>query len=371
MILNRHTRPIVAEFSGRALCRNAERAKALVPEGGQIFAVIKADAYGHGLVEVAQRLASMVDGFSILELSAAKRLRERGFQCPILMLEGFFSPNELKEFSALHLSTVVHQEAQIETLAHAKLDQPLDVYLKINTGMNRLGFTLSNAVSAFERLSGLSQVRSVTVMTHFADADNERGTAWQLNRLAEAWPSVQDQRLTFANSAALIVGPASRAVVGDMARPGIMIYGASPWGGADPGKTAHALGLAPVMSLKSQIIGIQRIDVGDRVGYGGAFVADGTMTIGIVACGYADGYPRHASNLAPVLVNGVRTKVVGRVSMDMLCCDLSAIPDAQIGSTVTLWGEGLPADDVAEAAGTIAYELFSGLAARVPRVWID
>lgn len=364
-------RPIIAEFSGKALRHNAQRARISAPVGGQVFAVVKADAYGHGLAEVTQRLASAVDGFAILELSAARLLRQQGITQPILMLEGFFHASELPVFSALGLSTVIHRADQIDALAAADIEQPLDVFLKLNTGMNRLGFPLSTAVQVFERLHALAQVRSVTVMTHFADADNPRGTAWQLKRLTDAWPTVNTQRLSFANSAALLSSSANRFEQGDLVRPGIMLYGSSPWGSTAPDKTANALDLQPVMTLKSEIIGIQQLAAGERVGYGGSFVAERPMRVGVVACGYADGYPRHAGNQAPILVSGIRTQVIGRVSMDMLCCDLSEIPAASIGSPVTLWGEDLPADEVAEAASTIAYELFCALAARVPRVWID
>ncbi len=364
-------RPIIAEFSGKALLHNVQRARALAPEGGKVFAVIKADAYGHGLAEVAQRIGPAVDGFAILELTAAQWLREHGFKQPIVMLEGFFSADELGTFSRLGLSTVVHRADQIQSLAKADLAEPLDVFLKINTGMNRLGFALSDARAAYEALLGLQSVRHVTLMTHFADADNTRGTDWQLQRLADAWPGVFDLPLCFANSAALLVSNRERTQLGDAVRPGLMLYGASPWGAQDPSKTARAFDLQPVMTLKSSLIAVQHLQAGERVGYGGTFVAERPMTIGVVACGYADGYPRHASNLAPVLVNGQRSRVLGRVSMDMLCCDLSDIPEATIGSPVTLWGEGLPADEVADAAGTIAYELFCALAARVPRVWKD
>lgn len=371
MNANASPRPIVAEFSAKALRQNAMRARALTPQAGCMFAVIKADAYGHGLVEVASRLRPMVDGFAILELAAAQALRHQGYDQPILMLEGFFQAEELQVFSELQLHAVVHCADQIKLLAASRLTQPLDVFLKLNTGMNRLGFPLDAATDVYAALNQLEQVRSVTVMTHFADADNDRGTDWQLERLAAAWPEATMCRTSFANSAALLAGPAVRQALGDLVRPGIMLYGASPWGVGDPQKTATALGLAPVMSLKSEVIAIQQLQAGDRVGYGGTFTADRAMMIGIVACGYADGYPRHGSNQAPVLVNGVRTRVVGRVSMDMLCCDLTGVPDARIGSPVTLWGEGLPADEVAEAAGTIAYELFCALAPRVPRVWRD
>jgi len=336
-----------------------------------VFAVIKADAYGHGLLEVADRITSDVDGFAILELAAAQRLREKGLKQPVMMLEGFFDPAELQMFSHLDLGTVVHRADQIATLAQAVLPAPIDVYLKINTGMNRLGFALPEARAAFEQLTAASAVRSVTVMTHFADADNERGTDWQLRALITAWPDVNALPLCFANSAALLAGSRERTRLGDIVRPGIMLYGASPWGAVDAARSAAALDLLPVMTLKSKIIAVQSLQPGARVGYGGTFVAEHPMTIGVVACGYADGYPRHASNLAPILVNGQRSRVLGRVSMDMLCCDLTDVTDAVIGSPVTLWGEGLPADEVADAAGTIAYDLFCALAARVPRVWKD
>lgn len=371
MIASHHPRPIVAEFSGAALRHNVQRARALAPVGARLFAVIKADAYGHGLLEVAQRIAQDVDGFAILELTAAQRLRAQGYQHPILMLEGFFDPEELVEFGRLELATTVHRADQVATLASAQLAAPIDVFLKLNTGMNRLGVPLDEAAHVYQQLQTLPSVRSVTVMTHFADADNARGAHWQLERLRDAWPTNERATLCFANSAALLVGPADRNLLGDIVRPGIMIYGASPWGSADPARTAAALDLQPVMTLKSAIIGVQHLVAGERVGYGGTFVAEQPMRIGVVACGYADGYPRHAGNVASVLAYGKHARVLGRVSMDMLCCDLSDISEADIGSPVTLWGEGLPADQVADAAGTISYELFCALAARVPRVWKD
>ena len=364
-------RPIIAEFSGKALIHNVQRARALAPSGGKVFAVIKADAYGHGLAEVAKRIGQAVDGFAILELSAAQWLRAQGFKQPIVMLEGFFSPDELALFGQLGLSTVVHRADQIDALANTELAEPIDVFLKMNTGMNRLGIPLEDVKAVYHRLTTLKSVRNVTLMTHFADADNARGTDWQLQRLTEAWPDVFALPLCFANSAALLVGANDRTRLGDAVRPGIMLYGASPWGAQEASKTAEALDLLPVMTLKSSVIAVQHLAAGERVGYGGTFVADRPMRIGVVACGYADGYPRHASNVAPILVDGQRSRVLGRVSMDMLCCDLSDVPDAGVGSPVTLWGAGLPADEVADAAGTIAYELFCALAARVPRVWKD
>jgi len=362
-------RPLLASFSSDALRHNARLAKSLVAPGGRMLGVIKADAYGHGLIESATALRGLADGFAVLELTAARRLREQGFNEPILMLEGFYDPAELAEFSRLGLSTVIHCLDQIEALANTVLVTPISVFLKLNTGMNRLGIALADARAAYKRLCALPQVAEVTVMTHFADADHPRGTSWQLQRLLEAWPEVMDYRTSFANSAALLTGPAERSALGDIARPGIMLYGASPWGSFVAGKSANALGLKPVMTLRSQLIAIQEIQPGERVGYGGTFTAERPMRIGIAACGYADGYPRHATNQTPILVDGQRTTLTGRVSMDRLCCDVSDIPSACVGSTVTLWGEGLPADDVADSAGTISYELFCALSPRVTRVW--
>ena len=304
-------------------------------------------------------------------LAIARMLRQHGYQAPILMLEGFYSATELIEFAALGLTTVVHRLDQIDTLACAMLAAPVPVFLKLNSGMNRLGVALSDARAAYERLQSLPQVASVTVMTHFADADNARGTGWQLARLTQAWPDVMAARTSFANSAALLSGPATRDALGDVMRPGIMLYGASPWGAGVPEKTAADLDLRPVMTLRSELIAIQDIQAGERVGYGGIFTADRPMRIGVVACGYADGYPRHATGDTPILVNGERTTLTGRVSMDRLCCDVTQIPGARVGSPVTLWGEGLPADEIADSAGTIAYELFCALSPRVPRRWQD
>ena len=364
-------RPLIAEFSGAALRQNAEVARRRSPAGGQVLGVIKADAYGHGLLPSARALADQVDGFAVLEIDAAQQLRQSGFRGTILMLEGFYEPAELQRFSAAGLAVVVHRVDQIDALAASQLPAPISIYLKLNTGMNRLGVPLDQARHAYERLQSLPQVAEVTVMTHFADADNARGSAWQLERLQAAWPEAFGLRTSFANSAALLTGPADRRCLGDVVRPGIMLYGASPWGASVKEKTASALGLQPVMTLRSELIAIQDVRPGERVGYGGTFTADRAMRIGVVACGYADGYPRHATNQTPILVAGQRTQLTGRVSMDRLCCDVTDIAAAQIGSPVTLWGQGLSADEVADSAGTIAYELFCALGTRVPRVWHD
>ena len=326
--------------------------------------MVKADAYGHGLRRVARTLAGQVDGYAVLELAAAVALREAGLTHPIMLLEGCFEPADLSVCAEYGLSTAVHHLEQVRMLAAAQLAAPLPIYLKINTGMNRLGFTdaqLPALQSALEKCRGLGEIG---VMTHFANADDDLGVAWQLDRFAEmrsGWLGSLSGGVSMANSAAILRHPQTAA---DCVRPGIMLYGSSPF--AD--QSAAQCGLRPVMTLTSEVIAVQEIGVGERVGYGGLYTAQRPTRIGIVACGYADGYPRSAVCGTPILVCGQRTTTVGRVSMDMLACDLTAIPEAGVGSPVVLWGEGLPAEEVGAAAGTLAYELFCALAQRVPVV---
>ena len=233
----------------------------------------------------------------------------------------------------------------------------LDVMLKINTGMNRLGFAPRDALVACATLKNHAAVRQLTLMTHFATADDARGVAWQMtvfDEVAAAWPVER----CIANSAAILRYPETHA---DWVRPGIMLYGGSPF--ADV--AAEALGLKPAMTLASEIISVQNLQPGDRVGYAGTFEATQPMRVGTVACGYADGYPRHAPTGTPILAGGQRTRTLGRVSMDMLCVDLTGIPAASVGTPVTLWGAGLPADEVAAHSGTVSYELMCAVAPRV------
>ncbi len=369
-------RPIQARISAAALSANLAVARARAP-ASKVWAVVKANAYGHGLTRVAEALRS-ADGFALLDLSEAARLREAGFAHPILLLEGIFEARDIEIVDALHLTPVVHCREQIDLIevasasgvargpASGKLRRPLDVYLKINSGMNRLGFTGDAVAKAHARLHGLRGVKSITLMTHFADADGPSGVADQLGTFARVTDGLGGARST-ANSAAILRYPETHA---DWVRPGILLYGASPF----PEQSAEALQLKPAMTLSSEIIAVQTLKKGEGVGYGYIYRAAREMRIGVVACGYADGYPRHAPGTnasdadvgTPVLVDGVRTRTVGRVAMDMLYVDLSALPNAGIGSAVTLWGEGLSADEVATVAGTVSYELMCALAARVP-----
>jgi len=353
-------RPIRVHFDTAALARNLQVARAHAPHS-KVWAVVKANAYGHGLARAAEALRA-ADGFAMLDLNEAARLREAGFAHPILLLEGFFEPRDLEAIEAMHLTPVVHSAEQIAMLEGAALKRPIDLYLKCNTGMNRLGFVGSALNAAHARLKAMKQVKSITLMTHFADADGPTGVTGQLAEFEAATRGLPGPR-SLANSAAILRYPEGHA---DWVRPGILLYGASPF----PEQSADALGLAPVMTLRSQLISIQTLKKGQGIGYGYIYRAEREMRVGVVACGYADGYPRHAAGInaagAPILVDGVRTRTVGRVAMDMLYADLTPVPQARVGSAVTLWGEGLSADEVAAASGTVSYELFCALAARVP-----
>jgi alanine racemase len=352
-------RPIRATISAAALAGNLALARAHAA-GARLWAVLKANAYGHGVERAARALAA-ADGFAVLDFDEAARLRSAGTKKPILMLEGFFTPADLPLLHQHCLTPVIHHAGQIEALGRSRLAGPIDVYLKVNSGMNRLGFGAQSARSAFDALRAHPRVRSVTLMTHFADADGAGGIQAQLERFNAITQDLQAPR-SMANSAALLrFAQQTRA---DWARPGIMLYGCSPF--AD--KSAESLGLKPAMTLTSELIATQQLQPGERVGYGFTYEAPGALRIGVVACGYADGYPRHAPSGTPVLVSGRRTRTVGRVSMDMIGVDLSDLPEAGIGSPVTLWGEGLSADEVAACAGTLSYELVCALAPRVPVV---
>jgi alanine racemase len=351
-------RPISATINLGALGSNLGLVRRHAPDS-RALAVIKANAYGHGLLRTARAL-SAADGFALLELDAAVRLREAGFGQRMVLLEGFFDARELAVVLEHGLATVVHSREHIEALAQLPAGSNLDVLLKLNTGMNRLGFSEDGFPAALSALKENAAVGRITLMTHFANADDARGVAWQLEtfeRIAR-YSALQG---CLANSAAILRYPETHS---DWVRPGIMLYGSSPFAQTP----AAELGLRPAMTLASEIIAVQQLSRGDTVGYGGTFTAERKMRIGVVACGYADGYPRHAPNGTPLRVGDGLAGTVGRVSMDMLCVDLSGLPDAGTGTRVVLWGEGNPIEDVAHAAGTVGYELMCALAPRVPVV---
>lgn len=348
-------RPIQAHIDLNALENNLYIARRTT--SSRLMAVIKADAYGHGLLRVAEALSG-ADGFALLDIQDAIVLREAGFRQTILLLEGFFSGDDLAVVAEYDLTCVIHSNWQIELLDAYPKRAALDVWLKVSSGMNRLGFMPQQVAQTMEQLRRHPAVRDITLMTHFAHADEARGIDEQLE-IFNALAAPHRVARSLANSAALLRYPSSH---GDWVRPGIMLYGASPYAET----SAQQLGLKPAMTLSSRIIATQDLRSGDEIGYGALFRADRAMRIGIVACGYADGYPRHAPTSTPVLVDGQRAQLLGRVSMDMLFVDLSKLPDAQVGSRVVLWGEGLPVEEVARAAGTISYELMCALTKRVP-----
>jgi alanine racemase len=339
-----------------ALQHNLALVKAKAPNA-RVMAVIKANGYGHGLLAAAAGLSG-ADGFAVLGIDEASRLRAEGYQQPIFLLEGTFVAEELNACVRLDLRPTIHTQLQLNHLLAAKLIEPLHIQLKMNSGMNRLGFEPHHFQEAYDALSQSRNVATITLMTHFATADEPVGIGEPLAVFERVTRDISGQR-TLANSATILANPEAH---GDWVRPGIILYGASPF--AD--RSAEQLGLKPAMTLQSELISIQRLEVGQGVGYGQTFVASHAMRVGTVACGYADGYPRHAPTGTPIAVDGIMTRTLGRVSMDMLCVDLDPIPLAHIGSRVELWGEQVPVDVVATAAGTIGYELLCALAPRVP-----
>lgn len=351
-------RPLTATIDLNAMRANLDLARRHA-EGARVWAVVKANAYGHGL-ERAMRGFADADGLALLELDCAIKLREWGWTKPILLLEGFFEPADIAPIVAHQIQPAIHNHAQLAILQAHGLSSPLDVHLKLNTGMNRLGFKPDAFRQAYAQLRAMPAIRHISMLTHFANSEvlqnNPVTLSDQAQRFHLACEGLAGER-SLSNSAACLLHP---EVSADWVRPGIMLYGATPGG-----KDAAAFGLQPAMTLSSSLISVQELAAGDAVGYGSGFVAERPMRIGVVACGYADGYPRHAPTGTPVVVEGIKTRTVGRVSMDMLTVDLTPVPAASVGSPVILWGDGLPIDEVAQAAGTIGYELMCALMPRV------
>ncbi len=359
-------RPIVATVHPAALRHNLQRSRLAAPDA-KLWAVVKANAYGHGIERVFDGLRAC-DGFALLDLSEAERVRALGWRGPVLLLEGVFEPRDLEHCSRLDLWHVVHCDEQIDMLAAHKTNQPQRVFLKMNTGMNRLGFTPGRYRSAWARLSALAQVDEISLMTHFSDADGGAGIASQLACFSATTQDLPGER-SVCNSAASLRHPEALAV-SDWIRPGISLYGSAP---DYPVHSAADWGLAPGMTLTSKIIATQAIPAGASIGYGSSYTAPSALRIGVAACGYADGYPRVCPSGTPVLVQGQRTRLLGRVSMDMITLDLTDLPQAGMGSEVTLWGRSstgalLGIDEIAQAAGTLGYELMCAVAGRVPMV---
>lgn len=344
-----------------ALRHNLAVARRAAPNS-RIMAAVKANGYGHGLVRVARALDD-ADAFGVAAINEALELREAGITKPVVLLEGFFHADELEPIARHGLEVALHHLPQLEALEqfNSAAELPVTVWIKIDTGMHRLGFPPEQVASVRQRLLALgARVRLRGFMTHFANADdrNDPTTLHQLEQFTMATASYSGER-AIANSAGLLGWPQSHA---DWVRPGIMLYGASPF----TGRTGAQEGLRPVMTLHSELIAVNSLNKGDAVGYGGAWICPEAMKVGVVAIGYGDGYPRHVPSGIPVLVNGKRVPLVGRVSMDMITVDLRSQPDACVGDPVVLWGEGLPVEEITESAGTISYDLLCRITRRVP-----
>jgi alanine racemase len=363
-------RPIHAVIHQAALQHNLQIARSCSPQS-QVFAVVKADAYGHGIERVYPALQH-ADGFAFLDMAEGKRLRALGCDKPLLLLEGIFALEDLYDCARYAISFAIHAQHQLEWLKIFVQLQPeaqFEVFLKMNSGMNRLGFLPEHYSAAFQQLQQIRQVRSIRHMTHFSDADGLRqgqeGLAHQQLIFSQTIQNLPGQT-SLSNSAAILRH--HQHLHSDVVRSGIMLYGSSP---DYPAHGMHDWNLKPGMSLRSELIAVQSVRAGNTIGYGSSFMAEQDMRIGIVACGYADGYQRMTQTGTPVLVEGSRTRTIGRVSMDMLAVDLGPVLNAQVGSEVVLWGQSvhgtmLPIDEVAAGSGTVGYELMCAITARVP-----
>jgi len=353
-------RPAQALIDLAALRHNYQLARQC--SGGKALAVVKADAYGHGAVLCAQALQAEADGFAVACIEEALELRAAGITQPILLLEGFFEASELALIDQHQLWFVVHSLWQLDAIEQAHLSRPLQVWLKLDSGMHRVGLFPEQYQAAYRRLQASGKVDKIVLMSHFARADELDcpRTEEQLAVFNAAREGLQAE-VSLRNSPAILGWP---QVPSDWVRPGIMLYGATPFEQTQ----ALAAQLKPVMTLQSKIIGVRELPVGEPVGYAARFVAERPTRVGVVAMGYADGYPRHAPTGTPVAVDGQLTRIIGRVSMDMLTVDLTDLPQTGLGSRVELWGAQVLASDVAAQAQTIPYQIFCNLR-RVPRLY--
>lgn len=353
-------RPARALIDLQALRHNYQLAREVT--GAKALAVIKADAYGHGAVRCAQALEADADGFAVACIEEALELRAAGIRAPILLLEGFFEADELPLIVEHDLWCVVHSLWQLDAIEQATLAKPIQVWLKLDTGMHRVGLHPSEYQSAYQRLQASGKVAKIVLMSHFARAD-ELDSLRSVEQVAVFLAARDDlsAEVSLRNSPAILGWP---SVPSDWVRPGLMLYGATPFEQDHP----LAARLQPVMTVESKVICVRELPAGEPVGYGAKFITPKPMRIGVVAMGYADGYPRHAPTGTPVLVAGQRSQLLGRVSMDMLCIDLTDVPDAGLGSTVELWGKNILASELAEKAETIPYQIFCNLK-RVPRLY--
>lgn len=355
-------RPAHALIDLDALRHNYQLAKSL--SGRRALAVLKANAYGHGAVACARALADDADAFAVACIEEALELRAAGIRQPILLLEGWFEASELALIVEHQLWSVVHHQQQVQELLGAQLGTPVPIWLKLDSGMHRVGFDPAEYAAVWLQLERSQNVASLTSITHFSRADEPTTgrTEEQLETFKRATQGLNGPT-SLCNSSGVLAWPEAH---GGWLRPGVMLYGATPF----EFPQANAARLKPVMQLQSKVIAVRELAAGEPIGYGSRFITQRPTRVGVVAMGYADGYPRHAADGTPILVDGQRTQLIGRVSMDMLTLDLTDLPHSGLGSAVRLWGEGLNASEVAHHAGTIAYQLFCNLN-RVPRRFIS
>ncbi|AFL75610.1 alanine racemase [Thiocystis violascens] len=354
-------RPLRARIHLDAVLHNYRYAKRLAPSA-RALAVVKANGYGHGAISLARALASEADGFAVACIDEAMELRESGIRNPILLLEGVFAPDEIALADRAGLAMVVHSRQQLEWVLAARPSRPLECWIKLDSGMHRVGLAPGEFAGAHAALADCPHVGNLVAMSHFARADEPEHpyTERQIAVFGQALGGLRIPR-SLANSAAILAWPQAH---GEWTRPGLMLYGISPLPDGHPLATP----LQPAMTLESAILSIRDLEAGEPVGYGGRFVCDRPTRVGVAAVGYADGYPRHARDGTPVAVKGRRTRIIGRVSMDMITLDLTGMADARIGDPVELWGTTIPANEVAQASDTIAYQLFTGIGRRVPLI---
>ncbi len=347
-----------------ALRHNLQRVRQQAPQS-RIFAVVKADAYGHGVQRLLPALGQ-ADGLAVARVEEALQLREMGCRKRLLVLAGFYDLQELQAAAGQEIDLVIHCPEQLRILRSNPLRRALSLWIKVDTGMHRLGLEPQAAIDALEQVRSLpTPPAAIGLLTHLSCADdrNDPTTTRQLACFAEVARCHQGG-VSVANSAAILGWPDS---IDGWVRPGLMLYGASPF----LDSLAEEEGLRPVMTLRSRLIAVRRLTAGDAIGYGASWRCPQAMTVGVVAAGYGDGYPRHAPSGTPVLINGTEVPLVGRVSMDSICVDLRKIPGARVGDLAILWGEGLAAERIARAAGTIPYTLFCGVTRRVAFRVID
>ncbi|MGI0118659.1 alanine racemase [Zooshikella sp. RANM57] len=359
------TRPIRATIDLNALLANYQYAKQMSANNAQALAVIKADAYGHGAIAAAKALDAEADGFAVASVEEALQLRQANIKSPIVLLEGFFSAEELEAISHYNLQPLIHSQQQIEVLHKHPQNKALTVWLKLDSGMHRLGFSPEQFITAFTELTQRPYIKNIICTSHFACADEPDHplNKKQLACCAQTIKTLGNPPASLANSPAILTMPDSHY---QWLRPGIMLYGSSPFAYPHP----QASALQPVMTLTAELIATKNLEAGETVGYGASFQVGKSLPMGVVSIGYGDGYPRYIAEGAAVVIHGIRCPIIGRVSMDMITVDLTHCPQANIGDTVELWGTQLSVNEIAAHANTISYELLTKITQRVPRHYI-